>query len=91
MGAERNAAALSLARELRRGGLKVEVGDGSFKLRKSFEVADRLARNIVLLGEDEIASGLLTIKSFATGEQVKIARADLVRALREGEEASAGR
>src|SRR6201994_3555836 len=35
-----NAAALALARELRRGGLSIELGDGSFRLKKSFEVAD---------------------------------------------------
>jgi histidyl-tRNA synthetase len=81
LGAERNAAALALARELRRDGLSVEVGDGAFKLRKSFETADRLARVIVLLGEDEVASGVLTVKTFATGEQVKVPRSELVRAL----------
>jgi histidyl-tRNA synthetase len=82
LGVERNAAALALARELRRAGLSVEVGDGSFKLRKSFEVADRVARHVVLLGEDELASGVLTVKTFATGEQVKVARAELTNHIR---------
>jgi histidyl-tRNA synthetase len=82
LGVERNAAALVLARELRRKGLSVEVGDGGFKLRKSFDVADKIARAIVLLGEDEVASGVLTVKTFATGEQVKVARAELVSRLR---------
>jgi histidyl-tRNA synthetase len=54
------------------------VGDGSFRVKKSFELADKLARRIVLLGEDEVASGVLTVKSFASGEQTKIARAELV-------------
>ena len=54
MGAERNAAALALARELRRAGLSVEVGDGTFRLKKSFEAADKVARHIVILGEDEL-------------------------------------
>src|ERR1700733_8047931 len=36
-----NAAALALARELRRAGLRVELGDGSFRLKKSFETADK--------------------------------------------------
>jgi histidyl-tRNA synthetase len=84
LGFERNAAALALARELRREGLSVEVGDGAFKLRKSFEVADKVARAIVLLGEDEVASGVLTLKTFATGEQVKVASAELVGKLRAG-------
>jgi len=82
LGPERNAAALALARELRRVGLSVEVGDGSFRLKKSFEAADRVARHIVILGEDELATGILTVKTFATGEQTKIAQADLAQALR---------
>ena len=82
MGVERNGAALALARELRRGGLSVEVGDGSFRLKKSFEAADRAARHIVILGEDEVASGTATVKTFATGEQVKVARAELAAALK---------
>ena len=72
MGAERNAAALALARELRRAGLSVEVGDGTFRLKKSFEAADKVARHIVILGEDEVATGTATVKTFATGEQVKV-------------------
>jgi histidyl-tRNA synthetase len=76
-----NAAALALAKELRGAGLSIEVGDGAFKIRKSFEVADSVARHIVLLGEDEMASGVLTVKSFATGEQTKVARADLLHSL----------
>src|ERR1700761_3499902 len=84
LGVEQNAAALALARELRRAGLTVEVGDGAFKLRKSFDIADKVARAIVLLGEDEVATGLMTVKTFATGEQVKVARAELVGKLRAG-------
>ena len=82
LGVAQNAAALALARELRREGLIVEVGDGSFKLRKSFDVADKVARRIVLLGEDEVATGVLTVKTFATGEQVKVERAKLAATLR---------
>jgi histidyl-tRNA synthetase len=50
------------------------VGDGSFRLKKSFEAADRVARHVVLLGEDEVASGTLTVKMFATGKQERVAR-----------------
>jgi histidyl-tRNA synthetase len=82
LGPERNAAALALARELRRAGLSVEVGDGSFRLKKSFEAADRVARHIVILGEDEVSSSILTVKTFATGEQAKIEKAALVDRLK---------
>ena len=83
MGVAQNPAALQLAKELRAAGLTVEVGDGSFRLRKSFETADKLARRIVILGEDEVASGVLTVKEFKSGDQVKISRADLARALQQ--------
>jgi histidyl-tRNA synthetase len=82
LGPERNPAALTLARELRRAGLSIEVGDGSFRLKKSFEAADRIARHIILLGEDEAQSDILTVKTFATSEQSKVPRAKLAEALR---------
>ena len=72
-----NAAALALARELRRAGLSIELGDGSFRLKKSFENADKVARCIVILGEDELQSGILTVKDFASGTQTKVPRAEL--------------
>jgi histidyl-tRNA synthetase len=72
-----NAAALALARELRRARLRVELGDGSFRLKKSFEAADKSARAIVILGEDELQSGILTVKTFSTGIQTKVPRAEL--------------
>jgi histidyl-tRNA synthetase len=78
-----NAAALALARELRRAGRSIELGDGTFRLKKSFETADKVARRIVILGEDELASGILTVKNFSTGEQTKIPRAELARMLAE--------
>jgi histidyl-tRNA synthetase len=77
-----NAAALALARELRRGGLRVELGDGGFRLKKSFDAADKTARRIVILGEDELQSGILTVKTFATGVQTKVPRTELVEFLR---------
>jgi histidyl-tRNA synthetase len=77
-----NTAALEMAKELRRAGLRIELGDGSFRLKKSFEIGNKLARAIVLLGEDEQRSGILTVKNFATGEQTKIPRGDLAQALK---------
>jgi histidyl-tRNA synthetase len=82
MGIERNAAALALARELRRAGLSIEVGDGTFRLKKSFEVSDKVARHIVILGEDELREQTATVKTFATGKQVKLAFGELARFLR---------
>jgi histidyl-tRNA synthetase len=77
LGDQINAAALVLARELRGAGLRIELGDGSFRLKKSFETANKLARAIVIVGEDEVASGILTVKHFASGEQTKVPRGQL--------------
>jgi histidyl-tRNA synthetase len=82
LGEAQNSAALELARELRRAGLRIELGDGSFRLKKSFETGDKLARKIVLLGEDELRSGILTVKDFASGEQTKVPREELASHLR---------
>jgi len=81
LGEEMNAPALALARELRRGGLTIELGEGTFRLKKSFETADKLARRIVILGGDELRSGILTVKDFSTGIQTKVVRAELVKVL----------
>ncbi|MEO8870522.1 MAG: histidine--tRNA ligase [Granulicella sp.] len=83
MGVGQNAAALALGGELRRAGLSVEVGDGSFRLKKSFDAADKVARRIVILGEDEVNAGVITVKDFASGEQTKIARNELVSSLKD--------
>ena len=77
LGEAMNPAALVLARELRHQGLWIELGDGSFRLKKSFETADKSARQIVILGEDELKSGILTVKNFSTGIQTKVPRGEL--------------
>ena len=77
LGENLNPAALVLARELRHQGLWIELGEGSFRLKKSFEAADKTARQIVILGEDELQSCILTVKTFATGIQTKVPRAEL--------------
>jgi histidyl-tRNA synthetase len=77
LGESLNAEALLLTQELRQEGLTVELGDGSFRLKKSLEAANKIARFIVILGEDELASDILTVKSFATGKQFKVRRSEL--------------
>ncbi len=77
LGERVNPAALALARELRQAGLRVELGDGGFRLKKSFEAADKSANAIIIFGEDELQSGILTVKTFSTGIQTKVPRAKL--------------
>jgi histidyl-tRNA synthetase len=65
--------ALSLARKLRARGLSVEVSLGAGKLGKQFQEAEKkqIAR-VIILGEDEAASGVYTVKTLSTGEQAKL-------------------
>jgi histidyl-tRNA synthetase len=77
LGERMNPAALVLARELRADGLRIELGDGSFRLKKSFEAGNKVANAIVIFGEDEAASRILTVKHFASGEQSKVPRGEL--------------
>jgi histidyl-tRNA synthetase len=77
LGENLNPAALVLARSLRYKGLWIELGEGSFRLKKSFEAAEKTARRIVILGEDELKSGILTVKTFSTGIQTKVPSAEL--------------
>ena len=56
----------------------VELGDESFRLKKSLETASKLnARYALILGENEAQSGNFAVKNLATGEQVTVPRADL--------------
>jgi histidyl-tRNA synthetase len=77
LGEGMNAAGLVLARELRHQGLWIELGEGGFRLKKSFDAADKTARHIIILGEDELQSGILTVKNFSTGVQTKVPRGEL--------------
>ena len=56
LGAGMNLPALKLARELRRDGVSADLGDEIFRLKKSFELAEKAgARYIVIVGENEVA------------------------------------
>jgi histidyl-tRNA synthetase len=79
MGMAAYPAAVGLARKLRQRGIAVEVPAGEMKFGKSLGLADRLgARYVVILGEDELASGQFTVKCFADSEQKKLPEAELV-------------
>jgi len=75
LGAGMNPAAAQLARELRGQGVIVNLGDETFKLKKSLETASKTgARFALIVGENEVNSGQFALKNLATGEQVNVAR-----------------
>jgi histidyl-tRNA synthetase len=82
--ASMNAQASKLARELRRHDLVVELGDDTFRLKKSFEAATKVgAKYILIVGENEVKADAFALKNLATGEQVSVARAELPLKIRE--------
>ncbi len=63
-----NREAARLARELRHHDLIVELGDESFRLKKSLETASKLgARFALIVGENEVNSGSFALKNLETG------------------------
>jgi histidyl-tRNA synthetase len=78
-----NGDAARLARELRRHDLVVELGDDTFRLKKSFEAATKVdAKYILIVGENEVKADAFALKNLATGEQVSVARGDLAARIR---------
>ena len=78
LGAGMNPHALKLARELRRAGVTVDLGDESFRLKKSFESAEKAgAKFIVIVGDNELAAGQFAVKELASGRQEQVPREQL--------------
>src|ERR1700719_2630307 len=72
--------AARLARELRRHDVVVELGDETFRLKKSLETASKIgARFALIVGENEIKSDSFALKNLGTGEQVSVLRAELAK------------
>jgi len=73
--------ALRLADALRRAGVAVDLGY-SGALKRRMQRAGRIgARAVVLLGDDELAKGVATVRDMATGEQREVALDRLADAL----------
>ena len=84
LGAGMNGEAARLARELRRHDLVVDLGDETFRLKKSFEAATKAgAKYILIVGENEVKADAFSLKNLATGEQVSIPRGELARRMQE--------
>ena len=70
---ESPAAAIALAEQLRSAGLRVQLYCEQKKFKQKMAYANKLAVPFaVLLGEDEIAEGVCSVKNMVTGEQCKL-------------------
>ena len=91
LGPGMNREAARVARELRRSDedLVVELGDETFRLKKSFEAADKIgARYILIIGENEVKADAFALKHLASGEQATVPRAELARRIAATEKGS---
>ena len=83
LGPGMNRRAARLARELRRDDLITELGDESFRLKKSLETASKIgARFALIVGENEVKSGAFALKNLGSGEQVSVPHAELVQKIK---------
>ncbi len=80
LGGGMNKEAARLARELRGHDIVVELGDESFRLKKSLETASKLgAKYALIAGENELSTGVFALKNLATGEQASVSRPELAK------------
>ena len=77
-GAAAQVAAIGLARRLRDAGFVVELPAVEMKFGKSLGLADRLkALHAVIVGDDELAAGIVTVKRLSDGTQQKLSEQEL--------------
>ena len=81
--ADARAASLALAHDLRAAGLRVDVYPEADKLGKQMKYA--ASRDIpvaAILGDDEVATGMVAVKDLRSGAQVTVPRADVAAHVR---------
>lgn len=83
VGDEAKMYSVGLVHELRKKGIRTVLDTRARNLKGQLKYANKLgAAYTVVIGEDEIASGNLTIKNMDTSEQTKVAREDLTTIIR---------
>jgi len=83
MGEKEIAYSLPVAAKLRAAGIACEIYPDATKLKKQFEYADRKGiPYLAIVGDQEMADGVVTLKNLATGEQRPVACDKLAEALK---------
>ncbi len=71
---------LKILKEIRKAGIKAELYPDRAKMKKQMKYADQKdISSVLLIGEEEMNTGILTLKDMKSGEQEKILLADLLR------------
>ena len=76
---ENDLLAFGLTHELRTAGISADMDFGARPFKKQFEQANKLkARFALILGEEEVKNGTVSVKDMTTGEQTVVARDQIV-------------
>ena len=79
MGSEQNTKCMSLVNNLRLNGFNVDMDFNGRNLKSNFKFADKIgAKYIIIIGEEEVNSGILTIKDNNNKEEYKININDII-------------
>ncbi len=82
MGDEAKAFGLKLLRALRKNGIKAEMDTLARNIKGQFKYADRLnAKYTVVIGDNEIAEGIVSIKEMSTSQQREVKIENLLEEL----------
>lgn len=75
--------AFELAQDLRSNGVKVEFDLANKKFTKQLEKASKVAKFALILGEDEIKAGKVSVKNLSTSQQVTVERNEVINKIME--------
>jgi histidyl-tRNA synthetase len=82
MGANALASAVVMVRELRRVNLRIEMASSERKLKALLARAAKIgARFAVIVGDNELARGVVQLKNLKTGQQSEVGNSDLAGAI----------
>ena len=82
LGEEQKSVALSLAAELRGVGIRTEIAFGDRALKGAMKAADKSgARYVVIIGGDEVVSGIVELKRMSDGTITSVKISELQKAL----------
>src|SRR5699024_349233 len=76
--------AVPLVYELRKAGIQIDKDYQGRKMKAQIKTADRLhAKFVLILGEDELAKGIITVRKMESGEQLEIPLSRLAEDMKE--------
>jgi histidyl-tRNA synthetase len=82
LGEEQKSVALTLATTLRSAGVRTEIAFGDRALKGAMKAADKSgSRYVVIIGEDEVASGVVELKRMSDGSLTSVKISELQKAL----------